>query len=190
MPDNKTPAPRGLVKDASKGFSRSFWEAITGNPRQRPLRDQLKQMFGKNARGGPDTAAAAAELGVSPRTVQRWLQKGAVPKSPRGQQYTQTRQAWEGSAAGRQRRRTTADEKKLRTSGGVIAFRGNVQVSKDRYFRTVNISVDTAEAAGVLDALRAGDDAEAHRILEDAFGQACGGSVSLTDGAGYYLGGN
>ncbi len=33
----------------------------------------LSLAYGVNSRGGPDTAAAAAALGVSPRTVQRWL---------------------------------------------------------------------------------------------------------------------
>lgn len=39
----------------------------------RRLRLMLSRAYGVNSRGGPDTAAAAAALGVSPRTVQRWL---------------------------------------------------------------------------------------------------------------------
>lgn len=37
------------------------------------LRIVLGTAFGLNSRGGPDTAVAAAALGVSRRTVQRWL---------------------------------------------------------------------------------------------------------------------
>jgi hypothetical protein len=36
----------------------------------------LGVLFGVGRRGGPDTAAAAAELGVSRRSVQRWLRPG------------------------------------------------------------------------------------------------------------------
>jgi hypothetical protein len=37
----------------------------------------LGVLFGVNKRGGPDTAAAATALGVSRRSVQRWLRSGA-----------------------------------------------------------------------------------------------------------------
>jgi hypothetical protein len=39
-------------------------------------------LFGPSRRGGPDTAAAAAELGVSRRTVQRWLRPRADDHVP------------------------------------------------------------------------------------------------------------
>ena len=49
-------------------------------------RDQLAvallMLFGPTRRGGPDTAAAAAELGVSRRTVQRWLRAPAGVRAP------------------------------------------------------------------------------------------------------------
>ena len=49
-------------------------------------RDQLAvallMLFGPTRRGGPDTAAAAAELGVSRRTVQRWLRPEADDRPP------------------------------------------------------------------------------------------------------------
>ena len=57
---------------------------------RRWTRDQLelalRVAFGSTARGGPDTAAAAAALGVSRRTVQRYLhrdeqQRAALPDS-------------------------------------------------------------------------------------------------------------
>lgn len=49
-------------------------------------RDQLAvallMLFGPARRGGPDTAAAAAELGVSRRTVQRWLRAPSGARAP------------------------------------------------------------------------------------------------------------
>jgi hypothetical protein len=49
-------------------------------------RDQLAvallMLFGPARRGGPDTAAAAAELEVSRRTVQRWLRGPADARAP------------------------------------------------------------------------------------------------------------
>ena len=49
-------------------------------------RDQLAvallMLFGSARHGGPDTAAAAAELGVSRRTVQRWLRARADDRPP------------------------------------------------------------------------------------------------------------
>lgn len=49
-------------------------------------RDQLAvtllMLFGPTRRGGPNTAAAAAELEVSRRTVQRWLRAPASARAP------------------------------------------------------------------------------------------------------------
>ena len=49
-------------------------------------RDQLAvallMLFGPARRGGPDTAATATELGVSRRTVQRWLRAPAGARTP------------------------------------------------------------------------------------------------------------
>ena len=44
-----------------------------GNPTGSDLRSLVIAAFGTNKRGGPDTRKAAQKLGVSQRTVQRWL---------------------------------------------------------------------------------------------------------------------
>ena len=63
-------------------------------------RDQLAvallMLFGPARRGGPDTAAAAAELGVSRRTVQRWLRGPADARAPMSAAHAATVQALAG----------------------------------------------------------------------------------------------
>lgn len=44
------------------------------------MRSMITSVYGKNARGGPNTAKAAKSLGVSQRTVQRWLKGTNKPK--------------------------------------------------------------------------------------------------------------
>jgi len=63
-------------------------------------RDQLAvallMLFGPARRGGPDTAAAAAELEVSRRTVQRWLRSPADARAPMSAAHAAAVQALAG----------------------------------------------------------------------------------------------
>src|SRR5919202_1113461 len=52
------------------------------------VRNQIVTAYGRGRRGGPDTAAAARDLGVSRRTVQRWL-SGGTGVSPQHRQGLQ-----------------------------------------------------------------------------------------------------
>ncbi|MGQ4519136.1 hypothetical protein ACUH92_08945 [Dermabacteraceae bacterium CCM 9520] len=54
----------------------SIFSGLTGrngNPTGDDLRSLIIAAFGTNKRGGPDTRKAAEKIGVSQRTVQRWL---------------------------------------------------------------------------------------------------------------------
>ncbi|GAA4757974.1 hypothetical protein GCM10023328_47260 [Modestobacter marinus] len=63
-------------------------------------RDQLAvallMLFGPARRGGPDTAAAAVELGVSRRTVQRWLRAPAGARAPMSSAHAEAVRALAG----------------------------------------------------------------------------------------------
>lgn len=63
----------------------AIFSGLTGSKAPAPdgrgdLRGMITSIYGKNARGGPDTARAAKGLGVSQRTVQRWLKGTNAPK--------------------------------------------------------------------------------------------------------------
>lgn len=59
---------RGLFFNALTGRGGDVTGEGSGN-----VREKLQAAFGTNRRGGVDTKAAAQKLGVSQRTVQRWI---------------------------------------------------------------------------------------------------------------------
>lgn len=168
--------------------ARNLFEAITGRPSDKSIRDQVREVYGTNSRGGANTAAAAEDLGVSARTIQRWIKADKTPHSDNGATFGRKHTDWRNSAAGRAEVPVTKTEKQLRSNGGTIGFNGTVAISSDRTDRTVNIILSAQEMSAVLDALRNGDDTAAHTVLESALESWTGGSVSLTNGRGYNLG--
>lgn len=141
---------------------------------------QVANLYGTTSRGRPDTRAAAAALGVSQRTVQRWVAQDRAPDRGAGQQLTSQHQTWRDTAAGRQGQIDAQRDAQLRQRGTVIRFTGRIRISSDDKHRTTSLVITGEEMAAILDAAQNGDDAGAHQALEDAFSNAFGGSVSLT----------
>lgn len=158
---------------------RSLFAALAGKPERPTLRTQLAQVYGQNARGGPDTARAATLLGVSQRTVQRWVKAGKLPESAHGRVAADDITGWRDSSEGRAQLLGPRRSERLATQGFTAAVSGVFTVSKDKRRRTVEAAIDPEHARDIVDALRSGDDAAAHRALEDAYGDAFGGSVKI-----------
>ena len=161
------------------GDRQALWRATSGAPRGRRPRGQVQDMYGKNSQGRPDTKAAAQQLGVSQRTVQRWLKEGRVPDSEGGRKLTSAHGQWRDSPAGRRAQLSPARERRLR-NGAQMKYTGKVKISNDSRFRSTTVELSPEEMSAILDAQLTGDDRGAHEALEDAFGNAFGGSVGLS----------
>lgn len=156
------------------------WENTPAGQQGATIGQQIAHLYGTTSRGQPDTRAAAEALGVSQRTVQRWVAQDRTPDSGPGQQLTSQHQAWRDTAAGRQGQIDARREAQLRQRGTVIRFTGRIKISSDDKHRTTSVVITGEEMAAILDAALNGDDNGALQALEDAFSNAFGGSVSLT----------
>lgn len=173
--DDATQRLPGEIGSERRG-SRRIFDAVrdrVAHPRAKRL---VSETYGVGPRGGPDTAAAAADLGVSRRTVQRWIQKGLPKGSPHG---SELQQKWENSPAGR---RASISPSRVRSYpyGANFQVRARIWVSGDRRNGTPRAYSDVltaVEMEEILEAVRAGDDERAHGVLESHRG--FGGSVQL-----------
>lgn len=160
----------------------ALWAAVRKTP-ERPATpgSMVQDLFGVTARGTPDTRAAAQQLGVSQRTVQRWVKQGMPRRSSAADGLGERHRAWRDSAAGRRARLSTRREARLRNKGTQMVFYGKIRVSSDERRRATTLTIGPERMAQILDAALAGNDQDALARLEDAFGDAFGGSVSLVD---------
>lgn len=169
-----------------EGFDRrGLWRAISRTPQTRTTRGQVADLYGTGPRGGPNTKAAAEDLGVSPRTVQRWMQKGAPERSRTGapERLSTSHEQWRDSPEGRRSQLGGRREKQLRTQGAQVKYLGAIAISGDprnRRTRSTTVSLSGEQMSQILDAQLAGDDRAAHAALEDGFADAFGGSLSLS----------
>lgn len=162
-------------------MSDELWGAIQKRHQKITPGSMVQDMYGQNARGGPNTKAAAQDLGVSQRTVQRWIKTGHVPAKPGGggEKLQQGHDRWAKSPDGRRAKLSTRREARLRNQGTSMVFFGTIQISGDTRNRGITVDLTGPQMSRILDAALAGDDVAAHKALEDAFGQAMGGSVRL-----------
>lgn len=160
----------------------ALWAAIRKTP-ERPAtpRSMISEVFGLTPRGTPNTRAAAAELGVSQRTVQRWIKEGMPTRSAAADDLAQRHATWLDSAEGRRARLSTRREARLRNKGTTMVFYGRVRVSADDRRRGTTVTIDGDRMGGIIDAELAGNDQLALSRLEDAFGESFGGSVTLVE---------
>jgi len=155
------------------------WAAFGRTAADEPtdVRTLLSDLYGTNQRGGVDAKTAGAELGVSARTVQRWVKADRLPQNANG---TKARSDWRASADVRAGRMNARREQRLRSKGTTIRFTGTLKVSTDSRKRTdLPIELTPEQTSDILDALLAGNDEDARIALEDAFGDALGGDVEL-----------
>lgn len=138
-------AERERVRAERQRTEDIVFEAVTGRraPVRDPaainsadvVRDQVITAYGRGRRGGPDTAAAAQDLGVSQRSVQRWLsgQTGLSPEHRQGLQRAAIRSARTKTGRRRalsQQPRPTGRDMKVKGSQG--PSEGGVAYSRDR----------------------------------------------------------
>lgn len=173
----------GVSGGDDRGLSK-LWAAVRKAPeRGRTPNEMVADLFGTTRRGTPNTRAAADELGVSQRTVQRWLKQGRLPARSRtdaAERLQRAHNRWKNTPTGRQAAISPRREARLRRQGTTMRFLGTVTISSDKRRRSTTVQVTGDQMGRILDASLSGNDAAAHRELEDAFGQAFGGSVSLS----------
>lgn len=173
-PSMSGPPQRDAPASTTQGRgSRAWFESVADKvPRPRAKR-MISELFGKNARGGPNTSAAAKQLGVSQRTVQRWVKDGMPKRSPAGEQLSST---WRDSPKGRKASVSPKRRSELRQGKGqgpMVKVTAYVWVSSDRrngQRRSFEHALSDAEADQIMDSSIAGDDDETHDIAEASFG--------------------
>ena len=177
---------RQQAAQAARPVSR-LWQGLRKTAPDTSPAGMIASLYGTGPRGGPNTRAAAADLGVSQRTVQRWIQSGYLPPDSRpAQQLAAAHQQWASSPAGRRAQLNPRREARLRNRGTSMIFLGKIAISHDprnNSTRSTTVDISGPAMARILDASLAGDDDSAHAALEHAFGAAFGGSVSLTIGS-------
>lgn len=180
-----------------EGFSRGqLFSALTGRPEggvsaSGSLRDKLDAAYGRNARGGIDTRSAAKDLGVSQRTVQRWIagegkQRIAAPR-PSVAKALDTKARQSASTKGGRARavaafRSSAAGRSMAKKGGVITVSANQGPGKGpgyQRWRTVDIPTSLFDGSNQMDALwgayEAGGDAAARAVIADLAQDYCAG---------------
>lgn len=163
---------------------RTFIDSL-GTEQPRPKAGtMLRDLYGRGRDAlKPDTARAAAALGVSRRTVQRWVQQGRLPAPGRSPHADQVRTQWADSPAGRARR-IPADTRRKLTAGAPVLGRvtGKVWVSSDSRNgsdRTFSVHFDADEAASFYQAMINANDEGAYAAFHAATVRGFGGSVDV-----------
>lgn len=168
-------------RDVAQNDTRNaFFRALTGSSSADVQGGSVKGMliaaFGGSKKDGarPDTAAAAKGLGVSQRTVQRWLAaEGHQRQAPRATTLkalsTKARQAASTRAG---RARAIAGVRQQLTKRGfqlqIAGVQGPQAGPGYMRLRTTGMNLDDPQvAAGFLDAWERGGDAAAQRYLID-----------------------
>lgn len=164
--------------DFHRGGAEHLWQAMGRAPTETAPREILSDLYGSGPKGGLNTKAAAADLGVSERTVRRWAHEG-IPAHTTGDQVRSQHTDWQASPEGREAKMNPRREQRIRSKGTTVSFAGKIKISRDIRRRAVSVALTGEQMGPILDALLAGNDAAAQDALEDAFGDVFGGSLSL-----------
>jgi hypothetical protein len=163
--------PRVPFERRPTGSEKKIWSAAVPEA-ARPVtpRVMIQRLFGRTPRGRPDTKAAADQLGVSQRTVQRWIHDRKPPKSDAGQQLQSSYQQWQNTAAGRKSALGRKADARVRGTRR-ITFTGWLKISHDvRERKNMQIDIRAQHRPlvdNLVDQLAAGNDQAAHEALED-----------------------
>jgi hypothetical protein len=143
------------------------------------VRGMLEAAFGPGPRGGVNTRAAAKELGVSQRTVQRWLAaEGRQRSRPRIDHLKDLTKRARQAATTKQGRRgalSPARKDSMSRYGAKLVVRGQQgprRAGRDyiRYRRT-DLVLDPADVEALRDAYEAGGDKAFMGWMENHFDQ-------------------
>lgn len=165
-------------------MAKNVWQAMkdaAGTPTKPTAREVLGDLFGTKA-GTPDTTKAANKLGVSRRTIQRWIQQDKLPANAKGQALAKRHQRWENESKAGQAKVFSAVADKAGATGLSVQFRGKIAISSDRrngQSRSIGFALSSDEVA-FLAAAGEGGRADLHAAFEHiAGGKGFGGSVQL-----------
>lgn len=162
------------------GLRGRLFTALTGRAgdvsgqRGGDVRNRLIAAFGTTARGGLNTRAAAAGLGVSQRTVQRWVapqgRQRSTPSRSHDQAITRTARRAATTRAGRRAALAPTRASSMTRYGTKVTLRGNqgvVSGGRDyARFRAITLTLEADDATAMLDAYEAGGDRGLVEFLE------------------------
>lgn len=184
-PGQRRKNDRGQTPE-ERGSGRLFKALISRVPKPQAKR-LVTETYGKTSRNTPNVKAAAAEFGVHPDTVRRWIREGMPKKSPAADKL---RSSWENSPKGRKASLSPERRKAISGAGKKGVFSGTLTgyVWVDTYDRrngderSFEFTMDEAKAQQINEAVLAGDDERAHEILQSSlngFGSSV--DIDLTD---------
>lgn len=163
-------------------MAKSVWEALkaaAGTPQQPTAGQVLRDLFGPGRGDGPDTAKAAQALGVSRRTVQRWMHDG-LPNTPVAKRLQKRHRRWRNeSQAGRRATLAAVQNRPL----GSCRFVGRVIISSDRRnndVRNFHFNLSPEDIAQLTDTAATSTQRDLHANFEHLIAnKGFGGSVQL-----------
>lgn len=153
-PKKLTPQVRNSIFNALTGRG---GDITTGGT----LTDKLVAAFGPGRRGATvNTQAAAKALGVTPRTIQRWV-KGEIrnPKPSHAQALAKAARQAATTKAGRKAALAAARGDRASKRGATMRIRGQQgPLDYERYGRTVTLDLNPEQVEAMRDAYEAGGD--------------------------------
>ncbi|UQN31787.1 hypothetical protein [Brachybacterium kimchii] len=146
-----------------------------GSPTGGSVRSMIVAAFGTTSRGGPNTRAAAQELGVSQRSVQRWIagEDRKQRSKPRADHLSTLRTSARQAATTKKGRKASLDKARSRfanrksarltTHGMQGPEGGGTGYSRQR---TVTVELGANDIDAMFDAYEKGGDAAVTQWLE------------------------
>jgi hypothetical protein len=124
------------------------------------VRGQLLAAYGTGARGGLNTRAAAKDLGVSQRSVQRWVRGENRPSGTHQQALAKRSRQAATTRAGRRRSLSHARQRRETRYGGRVSVSGDQGPIGEEYHRprTVSQALDPDAILDMYAAYEAGGD--------------------------------
>lgn len=159
----------------------TFFTALTGrgvNNNPNDLRGLLETAFGLGPRGGLNTRAAAQALGVSQRTVERWVtttgqQRHKASAGNLSKLRASARRARTTKKGRAQAMAPKAGDRQAR-NGAHVTMRGVQGVRDYERERYVEWDIDPAHVEAVRQAYIDGGEAGARQAMEDVWSDAYG----------------
>lgn len=189
MPRRKTP-----IDDAT-----ALTRAITRGAKQ-PATDDVRDMVRTLETALGSKKAVAERLGVSPRTVERWVTSAGQQRKPSGSTLDKMRDAVRTAPELRRQALSPRREARIRNKGSYVRMSATIGATspipggQDLQFsgrpRTIGgdadrpLHLDADHMSAILDAYLAGDDEGIRDVFQDALGDAYYGSVEWQDVTG------
>lgn len=164
---------RGLFFNAFTGRGGDVSGQGSGN-----IREKLQAAFGTNRRGSVDTKTAAQKLGVSQRTVQRWITtSGKETNRPSAKHLKTINDRSRQAATTKRGRRAIVNDLKAKNTRGKYVSIGAMQGPRKagtEYFRDRDVTLPgpltPQDTNMLLDAWAEGGDEAATQHLRDLYG--------------------